>query len=114
MVSPESGAFKLAAVHNMSIPAAFRRERGWYEEDVDAAIPMFFMPLLFNPDEVRNARQSLRNWHWQAWETHFREIVPLADSPCKAQALFIADYTAMRSAIVPVEGALLHRLIAAG
>jgi hypothetical protein len=90
--TPSHGGFKLAAVHNLLIPTAFRCEGGWYEEDVNAAIVVCFMPLLFKPDEVLNARQSLRNWHWQAWETHFREIVPLPDSPCKAQALFIEEH----------------------
>jgi hypothetical protein len=90
--TPSHGGFKLEAKHNLLIPAPFRREGGWYEEDCDAAIPMFFMPLLFKPQDVRNARQSLRNWHWRAWEAHFREIVPLTDSPCKAQALFIEEH----------------------
>src|SRR5580704_5973303 len=64
--TPSHGGFKLAAVHNVLIPAAFRCEGGWYEEDVNAAIVVCFMPLLFKPDEVLNSRQSLRNWHWQA------------------------------------------------
>ena len=70
--TPSHGGFKLEAKHNLLIPAAFRREGGWYEEDCDAAIPMFFMPLLFKPEQVHEARQSLRNWHWRAWEAHFR------------------------------------------
>jgi hypothetical protein len=86
------GGFKLAAKHNVLIPAAFRREGGWYEEDCDAAIPMFFMPTLFKPEEVFNARKSLRNWHWRAWEAHFREVVPLEESSCKAQAMFIEEH----------------------
>jgi hypothetical protein len=90
--TPSHGGFKLAAVHNVLIPAAFRREDGWYEEDCDAAIPMFFMPLLFKPEEVLNARLSLRNWHWREWESHFGDIVPLSESPCKAEALFIQEH----------------------
>jgi hypothetical protein len=90
--TPSHGGFKLEAKHNVLIPAAFRREGGWYEEDCDAAIPMFFMPLLFKPDEVLNTRQSLRCWHWRAWEAHYGEIVPLDESPCKAQALFIEEH----------------------
>jgi Domain of unknown function (DUF7007) len=50
--------FKLEAKHNVLIPPAFRRERGWYEEDCDAAIPVFFMPLLFKPEQVHAARES--------------------------------------------------------
>ena len=90
--SPSHGGFKLSAALNLLIPAAFRRDGGWYEEDCDAAIPMFFMPTLFKPDEVARARESLRNWHWREWEAHFREVVPLADSLCKAQALFIEEH----------------------
>ncbi len=90
--TPSHGGFKLEAKHNVLIPASFRRERGWYEEDCDAAIVVCFMPLLFKPGEVLSARQSLRNWHWRAWEAHFGEIVPLADSPCKAQSMFVQEH----------------------
>jgi hypothetical protein len=86
------GGFMLEAKHNVLIPAAFRREGGWYEEDCDAAIPMFFMPLLFKPEQVHEARKSLRCWHWQAWEAHFGQIVPLDESACKAQAHFIQEH----------------------
>jgi hypothetical protein len=52
--TPSHGGFKLAAALNLRIPAAFRREGGWYEEDCDEAIPVFFMPLLFKPVSVVN------------------------------------------------------------
>jgi hypothetical protein len=90
--TPSHGGFKLEAKHNVLIPVAFRRQGGWYEEDCDAAIPTFFMPLLFKPDEVMSARQSLRNWHWREWEAHFGETVPPEDSPCKAQVMFEQDH----------------------
>ena len=53
MSTPSHGGFKLSAALNLLIPAAFRHDGGWYEEDCDAAIPMFFMPTLFKPDEIR-------------------------------------------------------------
>jgi Domain of unknown function (DUF7007) len=90
--TPRHGGFKLAAKHNVLIPAAFRREGGWYEEDCDAAIPMFFMPLLFKPEQVLEARESLRCWHWREWEAHFGEIVPLEESLCKAQTTFVEEH----------------------
>jgi hypothetical protein len=90
--TPSHGGFKLEAKHNVLIPAAFRREGGWYEEDCDAAIPMFFMPQLFKPEQLREARESLRCWHWRAWEAHYGEIVPLDESFCKAQAMFIEEH----------------------
>jgi hypothetical protein len=87
--TPSQGGFALAAKHNVLNPAAFRREGRWYEEDCDAAIPLYFMPTLFTPEEVLNARKSLRNWYWREWEAQFGEIVPVAESSGKAQALFI-------------------------
>ena len=87
--APSHGGFKLAAAHNLLIPAAFCREGGCYEEHCDGAVPVFFMPLLFKPERVHEARKSLRCWHWQVWEAHFGQIVPLDKSTCKAQAFFI-------------------------
>jgi hypothetical protein len=90
--APSQGGFTLAAKHNVLNPAAFRREGRWYEEDCDAAIPLYFMPTLFTPEEVLNARKSLRNWCWREWEAQFGKIVPVAESSGKAQALFIEEH----------------------
>jgi len=39
--TPSHGGFKLSEERNAQIPEAFRREDGWYEEDVDALIVMY-------------------------------------------------------------------------
>ena len=109
---PSHGNFKLAAKHNVLIPAAFRRDGGWYEEDCDAAIPMFFMPLLFKPEQVLEARKSLRCWHWRAWEAHYGEIVPLDESFCKSQALFLEEHA--NDLLVISASGDWHRAVATG
>jgi hypothetical protein len=38
--------------------------------------PIFFLPALFKPDEVENARESLLTWHRQEWEAHFGNAIP--------------------------------------
>jgi hypothetical protein len=61
---------------------------------------------------MHQARHSLRCWHWRAWEAHFREIVPLTDSPCKAQVLFIQEH-ANDLLVIPASGDW-HRSVPAG
>jgi hypothetical protein len=76
--TPSHGGFKLSPVNNVLIPVAFRRKDGWYEEDCDAAIPIFFMPNLFKPEEVENARSSLQTWHRREWQAHFGDAISLS------------------------------------
>ncbi len=89
--TPSHGGFRLKRDQNAMIPVAFRRDDGWYEEDCDWAIPVFFLPIL-EPEKVAAARESLRCWRWREWEAHFGEIVPLEESLCKAQAMFIEEH----------------------
>ena len=48
------GGIKLSQARNALIPDVFRREGGWYEEDCDWAIPMYFLELKPEKKEVRS------------------------------------------------------------
>lgn len=68
------GGVKLSAARNRAIPAAMRSRSGWYEEDCEAAVPMWHYPDEF-ADERRNAERirqfaesSLRDWHPDDYE----------------------------------------------
>lgn len=86
------GGTKVYAALNRRIPEAFRLAGGWYEEDVDWAIPALFLAEHFNPEQAEDARRTLRNWRWQAWEAHFGEEIPLEESRHKAEHLFLAAH----------------------
>jgi uncharacterized protein DUF7007 len=80
------GGIKLAQARNASIPDVFRKEGGWYEEDCDWAIPMDFLKLDLAKRDIAIA--TLKNWHWKAYESWFKEIIPPGSSFLKDEHLF--------------------------
>jgi hypothetical protein len=80
------GGIKLDRTPNASIPDIFRNEGGWYEEDCDWAIPMYFLEL--KPEMKELAVESIRNWHWKAYESWFKETIPPGSSYLKDEQLF--------------------------
>lgn len=72
------GGIKVPAALNATIPDAFRRADGWYEEDCDWSIPVHFLPDV-EPDQKARARQFVRFWHAGAWEATFGETVPASE-----------------------------------
>jgi hypothetical protein len=80
------GGYKLDAKTNHKIPAIFRKEGGWYEEDCDWAIPMYFLELDLAKRDI--AIETLKSWHWRAYETWFKEIIPPGSSFLKDEHLF--------------------------
>lgn len=84
------GGFKLDAKHNALIPAAFRdpatrfggqRAAGWYEEDCDWAIPVWFLKLV--PDDWERALKWVKDWHWRAYEIHYGVVLEPGESCMK-------------------------------
>ncbi len=80
------GGIKLDRARNALIPDVFRREGGWYEEDCDWAIPMYFLELKLEKKEL--ALETMRNWHWRAYESWFKETIPPGSSYLKDEHLF--------------------------
>lgn len=76
--TPGHGGFKIAPELNAQIPAPFRIESGWYEEDVEWAIPAFVFPepfVVMSSDDINTpelmkeyAADRLRNWMPDQWE----------------------------------------------
>ncbi len=81
------GGFKLDSKVNLLIPIDFRRNNGWYEEDCDASIIVFFFPNIFNEEQRKQAESVLKNYHWQKYEKHFNVILPIEESYCKKNDL---------------------------
>ena len=53
------GGIKLDRARNALVPEVFRKEGGWYEEDCDWAIPMYFLEL--KPEKKDLALQTMRD-----------------------------------------------------
>jgi hypothetical protein len=63
------GGIKLDRKQNARIPDLFRLADGWYEEDCDAAIPIYFLAAPdFTAERKAAAEKSLKTWHWKQWE----------------------------------------------
>lgn len=98
------GGIKLDRKHNVMIPAIFRRKGGWYEEDCEAAIPLYFLGDIvtkFNDKKV-DALRSLKIWYWEEYEAYTGETVPLDESFRKREQVWakenVDNYT-VRSAL---------------
>ncbi len=87
------GGFKLDARRNRLVPAVFRNVGGWYEEDVEAAIVLYFLADRIDrpgktADEWRaSGLATLKSWFWDRWETHSGETVDPAESSQKRSHL---------------------------
>ncbi|MHA3724210.1 DUF7007 domain-containing protein [Leucobacter sp. HY1910] len=85
--TPSHGGVKLSPERNREIPAALRESAGWYEEDCDAAIPLYYFTddmagdFKSSPAELRaGAAESIRNWHPDGWTQATGETVSEEDS----------------------------------
>jgi hypothetical protein len=90
--TPSHGGYRIPAKLNKTIPEVFRVKDGWYEEDCDWAVPVFFLSGRFDAEKVANARKTLRAWRWKQWEEHFGEEIPLEESNNKAAELFLLKH----------------------
>lgn len=88
VTTPGHGGFKLDRKQNQQIPQCFRRKAGWYEEDCEAAIVIFFFPTFFSEKERQEAIASMMNYEWEAWEKHFNVTLKPGQSPGKDRHLF--------------------------
>lgn len=74
--TPGHGGFYVAPAMNALIPAVFKRAsfckqgfRGWYEEDIDWAIPVWFLQdkCMFDESQVLAAKNILKEQYSEAW-----------------------------------------------
>ena len=72
------GGIKCYPKANVRIPAIFRANDGWYEEDCDWAIPVIFLGN--GPGTLEDAHKTLKNWHWKDYEQHFGVVLAPGES----------------------------------
>lgn len=84
------GGFKLDRKTNALIPKVFRRPGGWYEEDCEYAIVVWFLycdPFL---SQKEAAQQTVKNWFWKEWEAHTGTVLAPGESRMKDEHTFRA------------------------
>lgn len=86
-ITPGHGGFKVNATPNQRIPKPFRNNDGWYEEDVEAAIVLYF--LLDDTD----ATPTLHNHYPHEWQAATGETLTLDQSQKLREEAFWATHT---------------------
>lgn len=96
--TPSHGGFKVCKTLNEQIPEYMRDKGGWYEEDCDWAIVATVFPAAFighdkDPEKtLQHARDTLRNWHPDAYERFYGVTLEpgesyIRDNQCRATEL---------------------------
>ena len=85
------GGIKLNRKRNAEMPAALRRKGGWYEEDVEQALVLVGLPNLFRPEQVDEARKTVKNWFPDEYEAWTGETLTTEESFVKAERQFAID-----------------------
>lgn len=62
------GGYKLSAERNRKVDPAWRRPRGWYEEDCDWAIAAISHKEAMSQDMLDHAHKTSRKWHPDEYE----------------------------------------------
>lgn len=68
------GGFYVASAINQVIPEVFRRKDGWYEEDCEAMIVLYFLPGLSKQPKHDILEAGLRMWFPEALATWLGEV----------------------------------------
>lgn len=84
------GGIKLARQVNSKIPEVLRRSNGWYEEDIEWAIPALFLPEAF-PGQEADALRVVKS-HWPDQYSFWSGVeVPLEESRVLQKRKFERD-----------------------
>lgn len=82
--TPTHGGIFLSVERNHIIPHYLRHSDCWYEEDCNWAIPAYFFPDAFPPDDEQNNRdyiiKTFKNWNPDGWEKLTGEILGPGES----------------------------------
>lgn len=86
------GGFHLSPRRNAEVPPYMRADKGWYEEDCDAAIVACTFPQFFTPDDIHGSLDSLRNWQPDQYEQFTGTKLQPGESLKRDEALFAAAH----------------------
>lgn len=89
------GGFKLSRARNATVPKSFRRAGGWYEEDCEANIVLYFFHEVF-ADRIADCRnkaeKSLKTWLWREWEEYTGRPLEPGESRLKDEARWLEEH----------------------
>lgn len=86
------GGFRLSRQRNAMVHSAWRREGGWYEQDVDAAIVHFTFPEILNGSDQTAVVGVLRDFYPDAWEAVTGEAILPGQSIRRDERLFLESH----------------------
>jgi len=86
------GGVKVSRRLQEKIPARFRLSGGWYEEDVDWAIPFFIFRQVIRKEEAHEAANTLKRNLPEVYRELTGQEVSAKDSPVIAKRQFYAKH----------------------
>jgi hypothetical protein len=88
------GGIKLSAERNRRMPDEFRQRGGWYEEDCEAAMPMWIFAdeLGYDEDRQNEVKDVVIHWFPNEYEEFTGEIIPPGGSRTKDERTFYRDH----------------------
>jgi hypothetical protein len=87
------GGLKLNREMNAKIPKLFRRPSGWYEEDCESLIVMYFLSDLKEQWKIKKEEvlKHLKNWFWEEWEFYSGTTLAPGESKIKDQEMWARE-----------------------
>ena len=82
------GGFKVSPDLNNRIPDYARKESGWYEEDCESAIVVYFLSEYFSEEDLSGSIPYLKNWFPDIYERATNAILDPDESFLKRDRLF--------------------------
>lgn len=86
------GGFHLSKSRQKLMPSCLRNDNGWYEEDCEWCKVVVSFQEFFEPKLWISAYDTLRNWHYRAYEELFGKILRPGESHEKDKALFFEKH----------------------
>lgn len=89
--TPGHGGVKLSRKRQNEMPAIFRKQGGWYEEDCEAALVVLGLQRYFSQEKVVQAEKSVKDWFPDQYETWSGTVIPIHESRTKTKRKFDED-----------------------
>jgi hypothetical protein len=88
------GGIKLSRERNAAMPDEFRQPGGWYEEDCEAAMPMWIFAddLGYDQERKDRVRGTIIRWFPDEYEALTGEIIPPGESNVKDERAFYQEH----------------------
>jgi hypothetical protein len=86
------GGFHLSQARQEDMQDCLRNENGWYEEDCEWCKVVVSFPDIFKHEHLLSAWDTLRNWHYRAYEKITGINLQHGESYTKDKALFFEKH----------------------